>query len=492
MQKLACAAQQCFDESGSQRIALPVIQSESLWQRTARWNAMGSELFKLQCRKRQSYCLAPTHEELVTFLVGAAQIKKKMLPLSLYQIGEKFRDEARPRGGLLRARAFTMLDCYTFDERVDDASKTYERVVGGPMARFFDMIRLPVAVARADSGAIGGTQSHEFHVVDERGNAGEDRIVQCDQCQFAANVECAHSLVPDSDSVRLIDTYAVRVVADGDTDESEPLALFALPAGRVLNMRTVSRLLGINTDEDTLRVELAPPPPPRQQRSPRSRLTRSRVRSPLPPIYVDEDNVPAHLWPLRARPHASLVHVASGDLCPECDGGVLAEHVGVEVGHAFLLGDIYSAQLDAAVDKQPLQMGCFGIGISRLMAAAVERCHDERGIRWPSPHIAPFKVAVVTVGAPDDVELSDAAERLYDMLDAHADLRGDVLLDDSRSGFGAKLSEAELIGYPFVAVLGAQYRRTGLVELRRRDNADAIDMVALDDLASFIVSLLKV
>ncbi|CAG8527983.1 14724_t:CDS:2 [Cetraspora pellucida] len=363
---------------GAQKLSLPVLLSANMWKKTGRWNTTGSELFKLKDRKASDFCLAPTHEEEITQLIASDVFSYRQLPLRLYQTGKKFRDEMRPRAGLLRGREFIMKDLYTFDVTEEAALKTYEEV-NEAYKKIFTRIGLPFVIAEADTGNIGGTKSHEFHFLSP---AGEDLILSCIRCGYTSNEECVHK-------IHNRDIHNVKV-NDG-----------------------------------------------------------------CPVCYKN-----------------SITSHDSVNFHP------LTSNRAIEVGHTFLLGTKYSEPLKATFAPEnprykgellSIQMGCYGIGISRIIAAVVESSHDSKGIIWPSS-IAPYRVCIIPSG--DEPEITKKTRSLYDFLTSECDgLNEEVLIDDRMNlSFGYRMKDAELLGYPWLMIIGKKFLESEKIEIHERHN----------------------
>lgn len=503
--KIEALVDATMQEVGGQKLSMPVLMPAELWHKTGRWNSTGAELMRLRDRKGAGLCLGPTHEEAFTDLVATDVFSHRQLPLRLYQIGPKYRDEIRPRFGMLRSREFSMKDMYSFDETPERAVETYWELHRA-YSRLFRRIGVPFVAVEADTGNIGGNLSHEFHFV---ADVGEDCVLRCSCGQYAANSEKAlcrlaapvpaptpevvpvreHAL-PSIPVLELLgasqSAAAAATVQDGlgaasnvhlvayrgPEDGPSPPAVFALvPAGRQPNPLHFKSLLPPSLDAATL------VPVQRAVLQGDAAGVRTRLLDGGAPVVVDESvrHIVAAVFPsLRNAAVSNIVQAVAGDRCgrpncPEQDGRLL-ESRGIEVGQVFYLGTKYSSVMGAAVKDRhgklvPLEMGCYGIGITRIMAAVAEVCRDERGLAWPAS-IAPFQAVIVT--AIDDEGVVGAARDLH-MRAALAGVGPEVVLDD-RWGerFGHKVAEAELLGYPWVIVVGKQFLRTGNVELRQR------------------------
>lgn len=511
------------------KIDLPLITPAELWQQSGRWQTRGPELMTFADRRHALHALAPTHEESVTSLVAShftpSSDAHDSPSLRLYQIGKKFRDEIRPRFGLLRAREFVMKDMYSFDTSFNAALATYDDVVRAYETILKTRLRLPVVKVEADSGAIGGSLSHEFHVV---ADVGEDAILSCTSqaCGYAANVEKAVGV--------LAPAAATETTADSDSDRRDALE----PIHQLLHARDVRvwKALAALGDSDaqaapfTVKVLRERPDSgdstndsgaadtmPSQYAVVFARRDREVNALSLKSFFggVELETVSAHALAALDIAHNNLsvfiddsldttddatalvTHAAAafdkpqspvrvhrghfrvaiaGDGCPRCEAHApLAAKRGIEVGHVFYLGTKYSKPFGVKTSPSGdsvMEMGCYGLGVSRLVAAAVEVAHDARGIVWPAA-IAPFKVVVLAIGSADEDEpLAQAAVAIAREL-ASGTVAGlapdDVLLDDRwRDRPGSKLAESELLGFPFRVVVGQRFAREGLVEVQTR------------------------
>lgn len=504
------------------KLDLPVLIPAELWQQSGRWQTRGPELMTLADRREDTYALGPTHEESITSLVAAHYAAAPGQSLRVYQVGRKFRDEIRPRFGLLRAREFVMKDMYSFDMSFDHALQTYEDVVGAYERILRTRLKLPIAKVEADSGNIGGNLSHEFHVL---APIGEDALLSCssDECGYAANVEKAQGVLPplvgsSQEDVSLDDKQVCDLLAQVEKQISErdvgvwktieQLQESTGSAGVTLKV--------LHKPQDD--VEAGDTTGPLQVALVFARSDREVNELAIKPFFDGDELMPlsrSHFRDLDvsdatavhlsvflddslkddATPIASTVRVAAsttsllvewghfrlaaeGDLCPRCSGHAKLEAKrGIEVGHVFYLGQKYSKPFNATFTdshgaKQLMEMGCFGMGVTRLMAAAVEVSHDQHGIVWPTA-IAPFKVLVMTIGnKKGDDPIAQTAQSIANDLGSSGvpGLAGDeVVLDDRWSESpGSKLAESELLGYPFRVVVGKRFAKEGLVEVQTR------------------------
>lgn len=452
---------------GGAEVSLSSLSNPALWAKTGR--GANPELFTVGAE--QQYILAPTHEEEITSLVASGiAASRKRLPLRLFQVSRKYRNEKRPRGGLLRAREFLMKDMYSFDATPEDAHRTYEEMSAAYRA-FFGDLGVPFVVAEADSGAIGGSLSHEYHHLSP---VGEDKVVTCHECKYTANVEKAQAFPPEAEHGALAGdtTAAVRYFLSADR---ATLVAAYYPPDREFN---VLHLLA-ELPEDTIDGEAAHDGEEvarefadcAQQDDDEGLFTRRLIRV-MDPRLSRETPLPA--LPFRANKGTTttlvdvpLVMARSGDLCPSCDDGVTPLTVAraVEVGHTFYLGTRYSAPLgatarDPAAGGAPVavEMGCYGVGVSRLLAAIASTTTDVDGLAWPAA-VAPYHVVVV---AAQPAAAQQIVARLRaDGVNAVWDDRADV-------SFGAALRDARALGFPATVVAGKHYEQTGRAEIQLR------------------------
>ena len=500
-----------MDRAGYLELLMPAVQPAELWQETGRWDDFGDQLLKIHDRAGRDYVFGPTHEEVITDLARTELRSYKQLPVTFYQIQTKFRDEIRPRFGVMRAREFLMKDAYSF--HIDEASldETYWEMYE-VYARIFTRAGLKFRAVRADSGAIGGSQSHEFHVL---ADSGEDQIAFSTASDFAANVELAEAVAPaagrpepgeplrtvDTPDARTIDdlvtqfaqpiekTVKTLVVAAADECEADFVALLvrgdhALNEFKAVKLPDVASPLRFAEEEEIRKVMGAGPG------------SLGPVGSPIPCIAdrsvavmadfsaganIDGKHYFGINWerdvPLPEI--ADLRNVAEGDPSPDGEG-LLSLARGVEVGHIFQLGTKYSQSMNAVVlgedgKSHVMPMGCYGIGVSRIVAAAIEQNHDEHGICWPEP-LAPFQVAILPMNARKSHRVREAAEELYrGLLEAGVE----VLLDDRNIRPGVMFNDMELIGIPHRVVVGERGLDDGVLEYRRR-TADENETLPLD------------
>ncbi|KAK4694563.1 prolyl-tRNA synthetase, partial [Lecanoromycetidae sp. Uapishka_2] len=511
---------------GASKLSLSTFSTEDLWSKTGRLESSKSELFRLEDRKGGKYLLSPTHEEEITSLVGGVLNSYKELPLRLYQISRKYRDEPRPRQGLLRTREFLMKDLYTFDATTEDALKTYQ-TVRQAYAEFFDELKVPYLTAEASAGEIGGDLSHEYHISTPK---GEDRIISCDSCDYVANEELAESKInremrePESKVHETSSVMGLDSAADVSDDDlraqSRSNQWFGVTKDRstllqifLPNEVSVSKSNGIRGRKPEInpymikkicpQLDLSVEHPLMAwnehhraiRDSGKEKLTKPQLLRFLDIRYrlsessrklLDLPNVLTHNKPMAERTHESitsnwypaqldLVRIGNGDDCSRCSEGKLKVQTAIELGHTFHLGTRYSRPLNATVLPQsmsknpsqvPVHMGCHGIGISRLIAAVADLLTDPKGLNWPRL-IAPFEAVVVPTKGQEE-----GAEEVFDILTEKNHLSSpgalDAIVDDRKKEFGWKLNDADLIGYPIIVVVGRHWRERGECEVQCR------------------------
>jgi prolyl-tRNA synthetase len=502
LRKVEAVVREEMDRAGALEVFMPAVQPAELWEDSGRWRQYGPELLRIKDRHQRDFCFGPTHEEVITDLFRREIKSYRQLPVSFYQIQTKFRDEIRPRFGVMRAREFLMKDAYSFHLDPASLQETYDAMYAA-YARVFTRLGLKFRAVLADTGSIGGSGSHEFHVLAE---SGEDAIAFSTASDYAANVELAEALAPTGERPAPGEPLA-RIHTPGIRTIAELCAFLNIPVERTVKAVVVEGadgrpvLLLVRGDHEVNAIKAAKQP---QVRAPLVFASPEAIRaafgaSPgsLGAVGFDgvviADRTVARMadmvtganqndWHLtgvnfgRDCPEpeiADLRNVLAGD--PSPDGrGRLAIARGIEVGHVFQLGQKYSAALNAAVlgeDGQmvTVTMGCYGIGVSRVVAAAIEQNHDERGIIWPAA-MAPFQVAVLPIGAGRSAVVREAAEALYQ------DLRAagiDALLDDREVRPGVMFADLELIGIPHRIVISERHLAAGRVEYRGRRDPDS-------------------
>jgi prolyl-tRNA synthetase len=498
--KLMTIVRREMDAAGAVELAMPAVQPAELWQESGRWTKYGKELLRIRDRHDRGFCFGPTHEEVITDLVRRDVKSYRQLPFNLYQIQTKFRDEIRPRFGLMRGREFLMKDAYSFHASAASLDQGYE-AMGAAYQRIFEACGLGYTVVEADTGTIGGSSSHEFMVTAE---TGESAVVRCSACGYGANQEKAERgpWERDDEAPRPLGKRATP----GRTTIAEVTDFLGLPATKFVKTLVYETdggelvVVAVRGDREINEVKLenAVPEALHLRLAPEERV-RELTGAPVGfagPVGLKQDvrfladesvrglvnfvcganETDAHLvdvvWERDAPDLAAwhdLALVGEGDPCPRC-GERLALSRGIEVGHIFKLGTKYSEAMQCTFSDEsgalvPMTMGCYGLGIGRTVAAAIEQNHDADGIVWPLP-LAPFSVLVVAL-TPQDAAALAAAEALAAELERHG---VDVLLDDRDERPGVKFKDADLVGIPVRAVVGGRSFADGTVELSlRRD-----------------------
>jgi prolyl-tRNA synthetase len=491
-----------MDRAGALEVLMPSIQPKELWEETGRWQKFGGQLLKIKDRKDAWYCYGPTHEEVVTDFARNELRSYKQLPVNFYQVQTKFRDEIRPRFGVMRAREFLMKDAYSFHLTMDCLEREYRNMYE-TYGRIFTRLGLKFRAVQADTGAIGGKVSHEFQVLAE---SGEDAIAYSDASDYAANIELAEAVAPASP--RPAPTAALERVATPTQKTIDEVSAFLGVAPAQCVKTLVVRggeglvalcLRGDHELNEVKAAKLAELPGECVLADEAAIIAATGVRpgfigpAGLPdsiPVIVDRSaaaiadfvcggNEDGSHWrganwerDARVTRVADLRKVVEGDASP--DGhGTLALARGIEVGHVFQLGDTYAKALGATVlddagKAQAMQMGCYGIGVSRIVAAAIEQNHDDAGIIWPEP-MAPWRVAICPIAFAQNAQVREEAEKLHDELAA----RGiEVLLDDRGLRPGPMFADMELIGIPHRIVVSERGLAAGTFEYRRRGEAE--------------------
>jgi len=513
LRKVEAIVREEMDRAGALELLMPAVQPAELWQETGRWDKYGNLLLRMRDRHEREYCFGPTHEEVITDIARRELRSYKQLPVNFYQIQTKFRDEIRPRFGVMRAREFSMKDAYSFDLDQAGLEKSYQAMHAAYTA-IFERLGLKFRVVDADSGEIGGSRSQEFHVL---ADSGEDGIAWSDEDNYASNVETAAIAPPDGDAAppqqelekvstpktktieELTNLLKVRseqtlktLIVEGD---EQPIAI-ALRGDHELNAIKAAKLPGVATP-----LTMADP------------ATIVKVTGCKPgfagpigldiPVYYDHatklmsdfvcgaNETDMHLTgvnfgrDIETPATVDVRNVVAGDPTPG-GKGTLSIARGIEVGHIFQLGTSYSESMHASIQDQDgndvtMLMGCYGIGVTRIVGAAIEQNHDERGIIWPEP-LTPFDVIVIPINMHRSDELREAAEALY------AELTGrglDVLFDDRDARPGVKFADAELIGIPHRLVISERGLADGELEYRHRRDADS-RMMKRDDVLKML------
>jgi len=508
-----------MERAGVVEVLMPVVQPADLWHETGRWDKFGGELLRIKDRHTRDFVLGPTHEEVITELVRKEVNSYKQLPLNLFQIQTKFRDETRPRFGVMRAREFTMKDAYSFHLEQECLEATYQKMFAA-YCKIFDRLGLEYRAVIADTGSIGGSASHEFHVLAQ---SGEDAIVFSDQSDYAANIEKAEALAPAyerpapraavatvetpnahtiEEVCTLLNVSASKVVktllVEGEAEEGQtaPVIALVLRGDHTLNEIKVEHIEGIasplrfaNAQQilDAANCEAGSIGP--KGLSIRTIVDRSAEK--LADFVCGANETDKHLtgvnWDRDITDYevADLREVIEGDASP-CGKGTLSIARGIEVGHIFQLGDTYAKSMNAAVlnqqgKNQVMTMGCYGIGISRIVAAAIEQSNDENGIIW-NDTLAPFSVVIVPMNMKKSHRVADLAEQYYAELQAAGI---EVLLDDRKERPGIMFADAELIGIPHTLVIGDRSIDNGVIEYKDRVSGEKKE-VKIEEVIEFI------
>ncbi|MDY0309199.1 MAG: proline--tRNA ligase [Castellaniella sp.] len=525
LRKIEAIVREEMNRAGAIELLMPVVQPAELWQESGRWEQYGAELLRIKDRHQRDFVLQPTSEEVITDIARNEIHSWRQLPVNFYHIQTKFRDERRPRFGLMRGREFTMKDAYSFDRNEAAAQASYDTMYAA-YQRIFTRLGLQFRAVAADTGSIGGTRSHEFQVI---ADTGEDLLVYNPDSDYAANIELAEApcLLPEREPAR--ETMEKRATPDAPKCELVAEQL-GLPLSRTVKSVVLATdppkgparlwLLLIRGDHETNEVKVGKLPGFEHGHRLATEAEIEAVFHCAPgylgPVGLDPqavtviaDHTVAHMGDFvcganeagyhlsgvnwgRDLPEPALVadlrNVVAGD--PDPRGGTLAIQRGIEVGHVFFLGDKYSRALNATfleTDGKPtvLQMGCYGIGISRISAAAIEQNHDERGMIWPRA-IAPFEVVLCPIGIGKSEAVREAAESLYQALQAQG---VDVILDDRDARPGIMFADWELIGVPLRVTLGERGLKDGIVEIQARRDTQSQRIPQADALAHILEHL---
>lgn len=500
-----------MNRAGALEVLMPAVQPAELWQESRRWEQYGPELLRIEDRHQREFCVGPTHEEVITDLARRELKSYRQLPVNFYQIQTKFRDEIRPRFGIMRAREFLMKDAYSFHLTQDSLQETYDLMVQ-TYRNIFTRLGLEFRAVQADVGSIGGNASHEFHVL---ADAGEDAIAFCDRGDYAANVELAITKAPNQQ--RAPASHAMEAVPTPGVESIEAVSAFLkVPANRTVKtliargvqgpvalvLRGDHQLNAIKAEKhpllakpfalasaDEVRAATGAGPGSVGPVGLRIPVIADPAAAALVDFVAGANRDSEHVRNVNwgrdaAEPQvADLRSVEAGDPCPHCDGRLDIRR-GIEVGHVFQLGSKYSAALQATVLDEAgkasvMTMGCYGIGVSRAVAAAIEQHHDERGIIWP-PSIAPFDIALVPIGLHKSPRLAAAAEALYKELQAAG---YEVLFDDRNERAGVMFSDIDLIGIPHRLVIGEKGLDKNVVEYKSRRASEAQEWPRADVVA---------
>ena len=512
LKKIETIVREEMDASGAQELLMPFVQPKELWEESGRWDAYGKELMRLKDRHDRIMCLGPTHEEVITAIARDGLKSYKQLPVNLYQIQSKFRDEVRPRYGLLRGREFIMKDAYSFDTDEAGLDKEYENMARA-YKRIFDRCGLDTKMVQSDSGAIGGSVSHEFMVITDT-DAGENDVFYCNNCDYSANSNHAVSKLPPAvvdgkeyfSKTEIIDTPNTHSIEELSKFLNIPSTLILKTLVYIVDKKPVLALIRADRAvEETKLMNAVGGIEIRIASSAEiAELMANKGFDAVPgfigpkgmdgiTIIIDETvrdmknfvvgvnktdkhQVGANLSDLGIKEfnYHDIRLVEEGDICPEC-GKPLLVTKGIEVGNIFKLGTKYSKPMNAVYtdingEMKPYIMGCYGIGISRTAAAAVEAHHDEFGIKWPLS-IAPYHVVVVPVSTNDESQMSTAEKIYEDLLKSGVE----VVLDDRDERAGVKFKDADLIGFPYRITAGKTLTE-GLVECKIRETGEVMKL----------------
>ena len=516
LRKVENIVRQEMNRSGAQEVLMPVVQPAELWEESSRWQQYGPELLRVVDRHSNDFCLGPTHEEVITDLIRNEIKSYKQLPANFYQIQTKFRDEIRPRFGVMRSREFIMKDAYSFHNDKASLQQTYE-VMHSAYTNIFTRLGLDFRPVIADTGSIGGSASHEFHVL---ADSGEDDIAFSDSSDFAANVEMAEALAPAGE--RPAPALSMEKVATPNQHSIEEVC----QALQVEANQTVKTLVVLSDDEDHSLIALVLRGDHQLNEIKAEKLT--GVLSPLQMASEEQikaaigcstgsigpvnlaipaivDRSAAHLTDFVCGTNEDGYHLTGSNWGRDCEAtrvedirnveagdpspdgnGTLAIKRGIEVGHIFQLGTKYSEALNATVlnengKDQIMEMGCYGIGVTRIVASAIEQNHDEKGIIWPDS-MAPFQIAIIPLNMHKSEQVAKEANTLYEQL---TELGYEVLLDDRNERPGVKFADMELIGIPHRIVIGDRGLKEGQLEYKARRDTDNQD-IALTDIMAFV------
>ncbi len=507
-----------MDAAGGQEVCMPILQPSELWEESGRWAAYGDEMMRIKDRHHRDYCLGPTHEEMITAMVRNEVRSYKQLPLMLYQIQDKFRDERRPRFGLMRSREFIMKDLYSFDKDVEGMDVSYQKMYDA-YTKIFTRCGLVFRPVEADNGAIGGGHSHEFTVLAE---SGESNIVYCSKCDYAASDEKAELkvIIPEAEEEKALEkvstpgTHTIELLADYlnlPLEKTIKAVAFQTDADQLVlafvrGDHEVNEVKVINAVEGALELRMASDDAICQAGGCPGFMSPIGIKDDTL-IIVDQSVMEMHnavaganeadFHYINVNPKRDFKNVVvkdirmvkEGDPCPHC-GAELKMTRGIEAGQVFTLGTKYSAAMGATFldengKEKPFVMGSYGIGVGRTMAAAIEQNNDENGIIWPRA-IAPFEVVVVPVNAkvPEQLEL---AEEIYNALKSAG---VDALLDDRKERAGVKFKDADLIGYPLRITVGPKTLEENKIEVKVRRSGEDFGFTKEEYLEK-VIELLK-
>jgi prolyl-tRNA synthetase len=509
-----------MNRAGAIELLMPGVQPAELWIESKRWAQYGKELLRFRDRKDNEFCMGPTHEEVITDIARREVKSYRQMPINFYQIQTKFRDEIRPRFGLMRGREFIMKDAYSFDVDSLAADLSYDRMYQA-YNRIFERCGLNFRAVEADTGSIGGSASHEFMVL---ASSGEDAIVSCNACRYAANVEKAEGIklqqggagqqslarihTPDKKTIAevaeflgLLPSATVKTLVLSDGEEQFAMAL--IRGDHELNELKLKNCLGwdeirMATDDEILRFTGSPPgflgPVGLKEKL---QIIADYAIEVMSDLVIGANEVDQHFTGANAGRDFQFSQIAdirligAGDSCPRCLDGTLEVWRGIEVGHVFKLGTKYSRAMNATyLDKdgkeQIIFMGCYGIGIGRTVAASIEQNHDENGVIWPLP-LAPFHCSVVAINAQKDESVMAAAQDIHDRLEAAG---VEVLLDDRDERPGVKFKDHDLIGIPLRIVVGGKNLADGKVEFKLRAGGE-MQLLAPDQAIETVITAVR-
>ena len=501
-----------MDKAGAQELLMPFVQPEELWQQSGRWEVYGKELMRLKDRHDRSMCLGPTHEEVITSIAREGIKSYKQLPVNLYQIQSKFRDEIRPRFGLLRGREFIMKDAYSFDADEKGMELSYQKMAEA-YKKIFERCGLETKMVQSDSGAIGGNVSHEFMVIcDSENNAGENDVFYCEKCDYAANSNHAISNLPEVKTdggyqkAEIIDTPQTHTIEKLCEFLNIPSTIILKSILYIADKEPVLALIRADKEVEETKlmnavganeIRIATGPEIDELMAQKGfdsekgfigpngmngiKIVGDKTILDLKNFVVGINQRDKHLVGANFGSDVKMPEiiedirlVEAGEFCPQC-GAPLKVQRGIEVGNIFQLGTKYSSKMNAVFTdadgvEKPFIMGCYGIGITRTAAAAVERHHDEFGIKWPKS-IAPYLVTVVPVNTLDEAQMKIAVEIYEKLLNAGVE----VVIDDRDERAGVKFKDADLIGFPYRITVGKTISE-GLVEFKERATGEMVKL----------------
>ncbi|WP_294912094.1 proline--tRNA ligase [Tatumella sp. UBA2305] len=519
LRKVETIVREEMDNAGAIEISMPVVQPADLWQESGRWEQYGPELLRINDRNERPFVLGPTHEEVITDLIRNELSSYKQLPLNLYQIQTKFRDEVRPRFGVMRSREFIMKDAYSFHTSQESLQETYDAMYRA-YSQSFSRMGLDFRAVQADTGSIGGNASHEFQVLAKN---GEDDVIFSSESDYAANIELAEAVAPAGErpaatqTMTRVDTPNAKTIAQlveqFDIPVDKTVKTLLVKASEESGHRLVALLVRGDHQLNEVKAEKLP-----EVAVPLTFATEEELRSELGagagslgpvgltlPVIADRTvakmsdfsagaNIDDQHWfginwgrDLPEAKVADIRNVVEGDISP--DGkGVLQIKRGIEVGHIFQLGTKYSEAMKATVQgedgrNQVLTMGCYGIGITRIVAAAIEQNHDERGIIWPDA-LAPFQVAILPMNMHKSFRVQQLAEELYQQLSAKGI---DVILDDRKERPGVMFADMELIGVPHTIVIGDRNLDNQEIEYKNRRESEK-QMIKTSEIVEYLTA----